>query len=72
VAGESAGRNFQGSVRYMNCGPDKVRQLEVTIDANVMYCVPHRDYSNLSRVTCSRGLTGSDGDMEIWYQYVTP
>jgi hypothetical protein len=71
VSGETAGGKFQGSARYMRCGPDDVRQLEVTIDtdANVMYCVPHRDYSNLSRVTCSRWLSESDGDIEVWYQY---
>ena len=74
VSGETAGDKFQGIVHYVKCGPDNVRQLEVAIDAdaNPMYCGPHRDYSNLSRVTSSCGLSESDGDMEVWYQYVAP
>jgi hypothetical protein len=74
VSGESAEDKYQGTARYVKCGPDNVRQLKVIIgtDANVMYCVSNRDYSNLSRVTCSRGLSESNGDMEVWYQYVAP
>ena len=73
VSGQVAGSPREGSARYVRCGPDRVRQLQVTLgSARLLYCVPHTDYDNLSRVSCSRQLSDPNGDQELWFQRFAP
>jgi len=73
VSGAVAGLPRQGSARYVNCGPDRVRQLEVKFGTEqVLYCVPHHDYDNISRASCTHSLSDPDGDQELWFQRFAP
>jgi hypothetical protein len=73
VSGEVAGSARQGSARYVRCGPDRVRQLQVTLGSGqLLYCVPHADYDNLNRVSCSRHLSDPNGDQELWFERFAP
>lgn len=73
VSGAVAGLPRNGSARYVDCGPDRVRQLEVNFGAEqVLYCVPHHDYDNLSRASCAPSLSDPDGDQELWFQRFVP
>jgi len=73
VTGTVDGLPRQGTAKYVRCGPDQVRQLEVSLGAgHVLYCVPHHDYDNLNRASCSRRLSDPNGDQELWFQRVAP
>lgn len=76
VSGLRDGKPTQGSARYVVCGPDGVRQLQVTLKANgathTLFCEPHNDYDNYNRLSCSRRLSDPNGDMELWQETLTP
>ena len=73
VAGTVNGKPRQGIARYVRCGPDRVRQLEITFGpGHKLYCVPHLDYDNLNRASCTRRLSDPNGDQELWYQRLAP
>jgi hypothetical protein len=61
---------------YVRCGPDRVKQLYVTVDGSgtlqQLYCAMHNDYDNLHRATCSAQASDGDGDkgLEAWFQIV--
>lgn len=75
VSGLRDGKPTQGSARYVTCGADGVRQLEVTLKAEgttrTLFCVAHNDYDNYNRLSCSHRLSDPDGDMELWQQAYT-
>ena len=73
VIGMVDGSPRQGTARYVHCGPDRVRQLEIVLEpGRVLYCVPHHDYDNLNRASCSHTLSDPDGDKELWFQRLAP
>ena len=73
LTGSFGGTPRQGTARYVRCGPDRVRQLEVTLASGpVLYCVPHNDYDNFNRVSCSHSLSDPNGDHELWVQRLAP
>ena len=73
VNGTVDGSPRQGTARFVRCGPDRVQQLEIAwAPGRVLYCVPHHDYDNLNRASCSQKLSDPDGDQELWYQRLTP
>jgi hypothetical protein len=73
VTGTVDGSPRQGTAKYVRCGPDRVRQLEIAWEpGQVLYCVPHHDYDNLNRASCSRRLSDPSGDQELWFQRVAP
>ena len=73
VTGTVDGSPRQGTARYVHCGPDRVRQLEIALaSGQLLYCVPHHDYDNLNRVSCSRRLSDPNGDQELWFQRLAP
>ena len=73
VTGTVNGSPRQGTARYVRCGPDRVRQLEIAWEpGQVLYCVPHHDYDNLNRASCPRRLSDPNGDQELWFQRVAP
>ncbi len=73
VTGTVDGSPRQGTARHVRCGPDRVRQLEIAlVSGQVLYCVPHNDYDNFNRVSCSRSLSDPNGDHELWIQRHAP
>lgn len=71
VTGTVDGSPRQGMARYVRCGPDQVMQLEVVLGPEQgLYCIPHNDYDNLNRASCSRSLSDPSGDQELWVQRV--
>jgi hypothetical protein len=73
VSGLVDGKPRQGTAKYVRCGPDRVRQLEITLGPeHKLYCVPHLDYDNLSRASCTRSLSDPNGDQELWFQRFAP
>ena len=73
VTGTVDGSPRQGTARYVHCGPDRVRQLEIALaPEQVLYCVPHNDYDNFNRVSCSHSLSDPNGDHELWVQRYAP
>lgn len=73
ISGIVDGTSRQGTARYVRCGPDRVRQLEIISGAEHMfYCVPHVNYDNLNRASCSRRLSDPNGDHELWFQRLAP
>src|SRR6185436_11199624 len=62
VSGTVDGSTRQGTARYVRCGPDRVRQLEIMVGSkHLLYCVPHVDYDNLNRASCTRRLSDPNG-----------
>lgn len=73
VAGTVDGSPRQGVARYVHCGPDRVRQLKIAlVSGQVFFCVPHIDYDNFNRLSCSRSLSDPNGDHELWIQRYVP
>ena len=76
VTGLRDGQPTRGSARYVVCGADGVRQLEVTLKAerktHTLFCVAHNDYDNFNRLSCSSRLSDPNGDMELWQQKYAP
>ena len=73
VTGTVDGSPRQGTARHVHCGPDRVRQLEIALaSGQLLYCVPHNDYDNFNRVSCSRSLSYPNGDHELWVQRYAP
>ncbi|WP_440224822.1 hypothetical protein ACQQ2N_06180 [Dokdonella sp. MW10] len=69
LTGTVDGSPRKGSVRHVRCGLDHVRQLAVTLaTGEALYCVPHYDYDNANRASCSSGLGSQGGDLELWAQ----
>lgn len=64
------------TARYVRCGPDRVKQLYVTVVSpgtpRQLYCAVHNDYDNLHRATCSGQASDGDGDkgLEAWFEIV--
>ena len=73
ASGTVDGLPRRGTARYVRCGPDRVRQLEIAWGpGQVLYCVPHHDYDNLNRASCSHKLSDPNGDQELWFQRLAP
>lgn len=73
VSGIVHGLPRKGAARYVRCGPDQVRQLQISFEpGQMLYCVPHHDYDNLNRASCTRSLSDPDGDQELWFQRRAP
>lgn len=76
ISGLRNGKPTQGSARYVVCGADDVRQLEVTLKANgathTLFCVPHNDFDNFNRLSCSSRLSDPNGDLELWQEKYVP
>ena len=73
VSGTVDGSPRQGTARYVRCGPDRVKQLEITLaPGSVLYCVWHVDYDNSNRVSCSHSLSDPNGDHELWVERNAP
>lgn len=73
IAGEVDGSIRQGTALYVYCGPDRVRQLKIELTSGqVLYCVPHNDYDNFNRLSCSASLSDPNGDHELWVQQHRP
>jgi len=76
ISGRRDGKAVRGTARYVHCGPDRVRRLEVVLQAKGatqgLFCVPHSDYDNFTRMSCSSSLSDPNGDMELWQQKIVP
>src|SRR5688500_14384581 len=47
VTGTVDGLPRHGTARHVRCGPDRVKQLEITLRTGAtLYCVLHNDYDN--------------------------
>lgn len=73
LAGDIDGSPRRGTARYVQCGPDRTTQLEIALaSGQTLYCVPHSDYDNLNRASCSPSLSDPGGDHELWVEKHTP
>lgn len=73
VLGTVNGSPRQGTARYIQCGPDRVKQLEIALEPDhTLYCALHTDYDNFHRMSCSRSLSDPNGDHELWVERYAP